>query len=145
VAGHVVGWRHVPGTLFSVNAGNIRREPGLFVRNERFITLIEMDGGGLVAVVMVAAVGVGHVTVSYDPEVATHQPEFFRAALRHRRYEQPKPIGRGEELGIFHLGSTTIVVFEPGRVELDSLASGASVKMGVGVGRLAATTSNPRG
>src|SRR3954470_16726837 len=26
VAGHVVGWRHVPGTLFSVNAGNIRRE-----------------------------------------------------------------------------------------------------------------------
>jgi phosphatidylserine decarboxylase len=145
VAGQVVGWRHVPGTLFSVNAGNIRREPGLFVRNERFITLIEMDGGGLVAVVMVAAVGVGHVTVSYDPEVATHQPEFFRAALRHRRYEQPKPIGRGGELGIFHLGSTTIVVFEPGRVELDALASGASVKMGVGIGRLAATSSNPRG
>jgi phosphatidylserine decarboxylase len=145
VAGQVVGWRHVPGTLFSVNAGNIRREPGLFVRNERFITLIEMDGGGLVAVVMVAAVGVGHVTVSYDPEVATHQPEFFRSALRHRRYEQPKSIGRGEELGIFHLGSTTIVVFEPGRVELDALASGASVKMGVGIGRLAATPGNPRG
>jgi len=145
VGGQVVGWRHVPGTLFSVNAGNIRREPGLFVRNERFITLIEMDGGGLVAVVMVAAVGVGHVTVSYDPEVATHQPQFFRAALRHRRYEQPKPIGRGEELGIFHLGSTTIVVFEPGRVELDALASGASVKMGVGIGRLASTPGNPRG
>ena len=87
--------------------------PGLFVRNERFITLIEMDGGGLVAVVMVAAVGVGHVTVSYDPEVATHRPEFFRAALRHRQYDQPKPIRRGDELGIFHLGSTTIVVFEP--------------------------------
>jgi phosphatidylserine decarboxylase len=62
----------------------------LFVRNERFITLIEMDGGGLVAVVMVAAVGVGHVTVSYDPEVATHRPEFFRAARRHRQYDQPK-------------------------------------------------------
>jgi phosphatidylserine decarboxylase len=44
------------GTLFSVGAASIRREPGLFVRNERFITLIEMDGGGLVAVVMVAAV-----------------------------------------------------------------------------------------
>jgi len=144
-AGQVVGWRHVPGTLFSVNADNIRREPGLFVRNERFITLIEMDGGGLVAVVMVAAVGVGHVTASYDPEVATHRPEFLRAALRHRRYEQPKPIGRGEELGIFHLGSTTIVVFEPGRVDLDALASGASIKMGVGIGRMAATIGNPRG
>jgi phosphatidylserine decarboxylase len=148
VAGQVVGWRHVPGTLFSVNAGNIRREPGLFVRNERFITLIEMDGGGLVAVVMVAAVGVGHVTVSYDPEVATHRPEFFRAARRHRTYEQPKPIGRGEELGIFHLGSTTIAVFEPGRVALDALASGGSTKMGVGIGssgRSSATTGNFRG
>jgi len=145
VGGRVVGWRHVPGTLFSVGAATIRREPELFVRNERFITLVEMDGGGLVAVVMVAAVGVGHVTVSYDPEVATHRPEFFRAALRHRQYDEPKPIRRGEELGIFHLGSTTIVVFEPGRVELDALAAGASVKMGVGIGRVAATTGNPRG
>ena len=75
---------------------------------------------------MVAAVGVGHVTASYDPEVATHRPEFFRAALRHRQYDEPKPIRRGDELGIFHLGSTTIVVFEPGRVELDALAAGAS-------------------
>ncbi len=145
VGGRVVGWRHVPGTLFSVGAASIRREPELFVRNERFITLIEMDGGGLVAVVMVAAVGVGHVTVSYDPEVATHRSEFFRAALRHRQYDDPKPIRRGEELGIFHLGSTTIVVFEPGRVELDALAAGASVKMGVGIGRVATTTGNPRG
>jgi len=86
VGGRVVGWRHVPGTLFSVGAASIRREPGLFVRNERFITLIEMDGGGLVAVVMVAAVGVGHVTVSYDPEVATQQfEELVRRKLAARR------------------------------------------------------------
>jgi phosphatidylserine decarboxylase len=145
VGGRVVGWRHVPGTLFSVGAASIRREPGLFVRNERFITLIEMDGGGLVAVVMVAAVGVGHVTVSYDPEVATHRPEFFRAALRHRQYDQPKAIKRGDELGIFHLGSTTIAVFEPGRVQLDALVSGTSTKMGVGIGRMAATSGNTQG
>ena len=145
VGGRVVGWRHVPGTLFSVGAASIRREPGLFVRNERFITLIEMDGGGLAAVVMVAAVGVGHVTVSYDLEVATHRPEFFRAARRHQSYDEPKAIQRGEELGIFHLGSTTIVVFEAGRVELDALARGASTKMGVGIGRVASTTGNSRG
>jgi phosphatidylserine decarboxylase len=145
VGGKVVGWRHVPGTLFSVGAASIRREPGLFVRNERFITLIEMEGGGLVAIVMVAAVGVGHVTVSYDPEVATHRPEFFRAAQRHRQYDQPKPIARGEELGIFHLGSTTIAVFERGRVDLDELEAGAAVKMGVGIGRVAPTTGKPQG
>jgi len=145
VAGKIVGWRHVPGTLFSVNAASIRREPGLFARNERFITLIEMDGGGLAAVVMVAAVGVGHVTASYDPEVATHRPEFFRSALRHRQYDPPKSIARGDELGIFHLGSTTIAVFEPGRVELDALTPGAAVKMGVGMGRVATTPRKTQG
>jgi len=145
VAGRVIGWQHIPGTLFSVGSATIRREPGLFVRNERFVTMIEMDGGGLAAVVMVAAVGVGHVTVSYDPDVATHKPQFLRAAVRRQRYDQPKPIGRGEELGIFHLGSTTIVVFEPGRVALDPVVSGASMKMGVGIGHIGASRGNSQG
>jgi phosphatidylserine decarboxylase len=135
VGGRVIGWRHIPGTLFSVGAKSVASEPGLFVRNERFVTLIEMDGGGLCAVVMVAAIGVGHVTVSYDAEVATHRPRFLRAAVRHRHYDDPKPIRRGEELGIFHLGSTTIVVFEPGRAELGSFAGGEAMKMGIGIGR----------
>jgi len=135
VGGRVLGWQHIPGTLFSVGAKSIRSEPELFVRNERFVTLLEMEGGGLAAVVMVAAIGVGHVTASYDPEVATHGRGFLKAALRSHRYDAPKPIARGDELGIFHLGSTTIVVFEPGRVELEPLAAGSSTKMGAGIGR----------
>jgi len=135
VAGQVIGWHHIPGTLFTVSARGVLREPGLFIRNERFVTLIESEGA-LLAVVMVAAVGVGHITVSYDPEVATHGARFVRAAVRHRRYEMPKPIGRGDELGIFHLGSTTIAIFEPGRVALDPLSSGSALKMGVGIGHL---------
>jgi phosphatidylserine decarboxylase len=138
VAGRVIGWRHMPGDLFSVSAKSVACEPGLFVRNERLVTLIEMDGGGLCAVVMVAAVGVGHVTVSYDPDVATHQDEFARAAVSHRVYDQPRPIGRGEELGIFHLGSTTIAVFQPGRAVLEEFAAGTSMKMGMSVGRTVA-------
>jgi phosphatidylserine decarboxylase len=141
VSGRVVGWHHIPGTLFTVSARGVLREPGLFIRNERFVTLIESEGA-LVAVVMVAAVGVGHVTVSYDPDVATHGARFLRAAVKHRRYDVPKPIGRGEELGIFHLGSTTIVVFEPGRATLDPLSSGSSVKMGAGIGDLLPETAS---
>ena len=142
VAGRVIGWRHLPGALFSVSAKSVACEPGLFVRNERLVTLIEMDGGGLCAVVMVAAVGVGHVTVSYDPDVATHQEQFARAAVSHRFYEQPRPIGRGEELGIFHLGSTTIAVFQPGRAVLDEFAGGMPMKMGMSVGRTVAAPSS---
>ena len=148
VAGRVIGWRHIPGSLFSVGAKSVASEPGLFVRNERFVTLIEMDGGGLCAVVMVAAIGVGHVTVSYDEDVATHRRGFLRAAVSHRRYDDPKPIQRGQELGIFHLGSTTIVVFEPGRAELGTFAPGETMKMGIAIGRsqtVNAVAAVPRG
>jgi phosphatidylserine decarboxylase len=141
VAGRVIGWRHLPGSLFSVGAKSVACEPGLFVRNERLVTLIEMEGGGLCAVVMVAAIGVGHVTVSYDPDVATHQRQFARAAVSHRFYDQPRPIGRGEELGIFHLGSTTIAVFEPGRAVLGEFPAGTSMKMGISIGRTVAAAS----
>jgi phosphatidylserine decarboxylase len=144
VGGHVVGWRHIPGVLFPVNAGSVRREPRLFVGNERFVHFIQGDAG-FAAVVMVAAVGVGHVTASYDEDVATHRSQFLRAGVSHRHYEQPRPIARGGELGIFHLGSTTIAVFEPGRVKLEELACGSSTKMGVGIGRFSAAGASGRG
>lgn len=134
VAGGVIGWRHIPGQLFPVNTGSVRREPGLFVRNERFISIIEGDAG-LAAVVMVAAVGVGHVTASYDADVATHGANFQRAGVRHRQYATPRPVARGGELGIFHMGSTTIALFESGRVVLDELPAGSTTKMGSRVGR----------
>jgi phosphatidylserine decarboxylase len=135
VDGRVIGWNHVPGSLFSVNGKSVLREPGLFTRNERFITLIE-GKAGLAAVVMVAAVGVGHVTATYDDDVATHAARFLRASVRRRTYDTPRPIARGGELGVFHLGSTTIAVFEPGKVALSAMPAGSSTRMGASVGRV---------
>lgn len=137
VAGGVIAWRHIPGHLFPVNAGSVRREPGLFVRNERFVSVIE-GAAGLAAVVMVAAVGVGHVTAAYDADVATHAADFQRAGVRHRHYSSPRPIARGGELGIFHMGSTTIGLFEPGRVTLDPFPPRAATRMGLRIGRIVA-------
>jgi phosphatidylserine decarboxylase len=134
VAGEIVGWRHVPGTLYPVNAGSVRRVSGLFIRNERFVTLLE-GTVGLVAVVMVAAVGVGHITAAYDPEVATHDPSFLRAPERSKSYQIRPRVAAGDELATFHLGSTTIVVFEPGRVELSPFEPGAKTRMGETIGR----------
>ncbi|HEX2661136.1 MAG TPA: archaetidylserine decarboxylase [Polyangia bacterium] len=135
IGGKIVGWRHVPGTLFPVNAGSVIREPGLFIRNERFITFIE-GAAGMCAVVMVAAVGVGHVTAAYDPTVATHSASFLRAPERARTFEDPPAVAKGDELATFHLGSTTVVVFEPGRIQLRTLENGTKTKMGELIGRI---------
>ncbi len=135
MGGKVVSWTHIPGKLFPVGSSSVRREPGLFAKNERFVTVVDGPAGRY-AVVMVAAVGVGHITASYDSEVATHDAGFAKISMRHRQFESPVPVETGQELGIFNLGSTTITIFEPGRVELDDLVSDTQMRMGAEVGRI---------
>jgi phosphatidylserine decarboxylase len=133
VRGEVRAWHYVPGRLFPVNARSVVREPGLFSKNERFVTIIEGDAGTC-AVVMVAAVGVGHITASYDQDVATHENGFSARGVRHKQFASPVRIERGDELGIFNLGSTTILVFQAGRVALDHLRPGLKTRMGAAIG-----------
>ncbi len=135
VSGRISGWTYIPGRLFPVGSRSVARETGLFARNERFVTVVE-GAAGLSVVVMVAAVGVGHITASYDPEVATHASGFATGAVRRKSFAEPPRIGRGDELGVFNLGSTTIAVFEPGHVVLEKLAVGSTLRMGSVVGRL---------
>lgn len=140
VSGRIAGWTHIPGCLFPVGSRSVARETGLFARNERFVTVI--DGtAGVSVVVMVAAVGVGHITASYDPEVATHARGFATGGVRRKSFADAPRIGRGDELGVFNLGSTIIAVFEPGRVVLEELAVGSTVRMGSAVGRFVPPSS----
>ncbi len=133
--GDVTGWVHIPGTLFPVNDASVAREPGLFAINERHVTLLEGPIGRF-AVVMVAAVGVGHITVSYDPMVATHDglPNDGKVRIRRFPVNQRPRIERGGELGIFHLGSTSIILFEKGRAALESADVGATGRVGARIG-----------
>jgi phosphatidylserine decarboxylase len=138
LGGEVVSWTYVPGSLFPVGDRSVRRESGLFARNERVITVVDSPAGRYV-VVMVAAVGVGHITASYDAEVATHANGFPTYSVRHKVLSPPFPAHRGQELGIFNLGSTTITIFEPGRVELDSTFPQTQIRMGAPIGRIIGT------
>ena len=60
----------VPGRLLPVTAAAMRREPQLFAVNERLVHHLDTDFGAM-AVVMVAAFGVGHMSCAYRP-VAAH-------------------------------------------------------------------------
>ena len=125
----VTGYRHVPGAFFPVNPPSVAQVSGLFAINERLITYL--DGPlGRVAVVMVAALGVGHMTVSYD-SVESHRSNEGSV----RTYVDPRPLRKGAELGTFHLGSTVVVLFQPGRVTLSGLVRGRAVRLGETLGR----------
>ncbi len=136
VEGSVSGFQHIPGALFPVNRLAASNIAGLFSMNERLVTFMHSPLGEIAAV-MVAATGVGHMTVSYD-NVETHAPGKGRPGPR-VRFAAPRPVRRGEDLGAFHLGSTVILLFEPGRVKLMPMVLGQRVRFGEPIARRAAT------
>jgi phosphatidylserine decarboxylase len=105
VDGEIVGWRYVPGRLFPVNARGVRSVPGLFTRNERVVVLVETPAHGLVAVVLVGAANVGRIGLAFADLVTNRG----RAAGTFQP-KAPIPIRRGDELGVFNLGSTVVLL-----------------------------------
>jgi phosphatidylserine decarboxylase len=133
VAGALIGYDYVPGALWPVNPRVAARRDALLARNERVVIELNCGERGHVAVVMVAAAGVGNITLTHGPDSAS-----FRSASERRRIELHQvPVERGAELGAFRLGSTVVLVFEPGHAMLDPLEVGQAVCFGAGIGRSA--------
>ena len=123
--GRILGYVHVPGTLWPVNDAGVSHVDRLFCRNERLVTLLETDDLGPMAVIMIGATVVGRISVRYD-DIVTNR--IGRRASR-RSYEPSKPIKRGDELGTFHMGSCVVLLV--GRGGLGSaLETGSAIKMG---------------
>ncbi|MBY0546767.1 MAG: archaetidylserine decarboxylase [Candidatus Obscuribacterales bacterium] len=108
VDGTVTEVKYFPGDLWPVNDRFIRLVPSLFVRNERMVIRIGTNGGGAVHVVMVGALNVGRMTtplVSNFVTNATSRRKPFVVNLQ-------RPVCRGDELGVFMLGSTVVLIFD---------------------------------
>jgi phosphatidylserine decarboxylase len=100
--------------------------------NERLVTLLDSPLG-LVAIVAVGATVVGRVRASFDPEVPV--TNLRGAQAQARDYESPIPVAKGQELGAFEMGSTVILLVEPGRAAFaPSIAPGARVRVGEAIG-----------
>ncbi len=106
VDGKVTLVRGLSGDLYPVNKIGERHVPQLFVKNQRVAIVVDTDGLGRVTVVMVGATIVGRVTVSVLPGDDVPEGE--------HPIEPARSVARGDELGIFHLGSTVVLLLEPG-------------------------------
>jgi len=106
VAGAIVRVRSMPGDLFPVNSIGERHVPSLFSKNRRVAIVIDTPDIGRVTVVMVGAIIVGRITVSAMPGPDVPPGDHPIAS--------PLAVQKGEEIGVFHLGSTAIVFAEPG-------------------------------
>jgi len=107
VEGDVTLIRGLPGDLYPVNSIGEKHIPQLFVRNQRVAIVIDTPGLGRVTVVMVGAVIVGRITVGVLPD----QPDVLPGL---HTISPAKHVQRGDEIGVFHLGSTAVLLLEPG-------------------------------
>lgn len=111
----LVGATPIGGRTYPVNARAVRAIDGLFATNKRVVFDLASDGvpgGGFgrLALVMVGATNVGRITVSATPGHG---------------------VARGDELGIFNLGSTVVLLFPRSHpVTLAGVHEGELVKLG---------------
>jgi phosphatidylserine decarboxylase len=122
---------HIPGKLWPVNDWSLLNVDALFSINERVVTYIE-SSLGLVAVVMIGATNVGKISVVYDSFISNTRGTSKSVA---RAYETPIPIAAGDRLGTFHMGSSVVVLVEPGKLDLQRvrLERGKKVQYGAAV------------
>ncbi len=133
VHGVITGVYHVPGKLFSVQEFMVKGLPGLFAKNERIITYIDSDAGN-VAVCKIGALNVGRITLSYN-DIRSNR------TFRKRREiifddDSRVPVKCGDELGVFNLGSTIILLFQKGSINFDTLMRGKKIRMGERIGTM---------
>lgn len=122
---------HIPGRLFSVAPWAVRAVPRLFARNERLVCHFDCDFGPM-AVVMVGAMLVSGVeTVWSGVEIPAYASQPIRKDWRGKGIT----LDRFAEMARFNYGSTVIVLWPRGAVDLDpALAPEQSVKVGQRLG-----------
>lgn len=120
---------YVPGELFSVNPLTTENVPGLFARNERVVCIFESEKGRF-AMVLVGATIVASIETIWAGTVTP--PAGIN--VQHWRYpkdaENTVSLKKGQEMGLFKLGSTIIACFEPDMLEFNGQSNGDVTRLG---------------
>ena len=104
IGGELVGARHIPGDLWPVNKGAVEGLPGVFVKNERASVSVRTPHGMAVAV-MVGAYNVGSIRLAANRELGFSTSGAWEPSV-------PLVVAKGDELGIFELGSTVVLLID---------------------------------
>lgn len=134
IAGTLRETLYIPGRLFSVAPVTVEGIERLFARNERLVCHFDTSIGPVVVILVGAMLVSGIDTVWGGMETAQRKrqpdPSDYRSVTPRIRLD------RFEELARFHMGSTAIVLFPRGKVDLDLFQIGQEVKVGQRLGRI---------
>ena len=99
MGGRVAATRLINGPLYSVNPIALRQNIRILATNKRAITILDTESIGRVLLLEIGATCVGSIC---------------------QTFQENSDVSKGDEKGYFRFGgSSTITIFEPGRVEFD--------------------------
>ena len=117
---------HVPGRLFSVSPGAVADVPRLFARNERLVCHFDTDFGPMCSVMVGALLVSGVETVWNGVNIPEYADTPKRIDFRGRNIR----LERFAEMARFNYGSTVILLFPDGAVQLDAFEPQAPTMVG---------------
>jgi len=135
LSGRLREMTYFPGRLFSVAPDYTESVPDLFARNERVACVFQTEAGPM-AVVLVGAIFVGYIETVWAGEITPPRGNGIRVT-RYADSDDTIQLERGNELGRFNMGGSTIIVlFGPGAVKWQSgLVAESRIHYGQALGR----------
>ncbi len=129
--GALAATSYVPGDLYSVNTATAAGVDRLFARNERLSCRFDGPDGHF-ASIMVGAMIVAGIDTVWPNAFRTHAS----APVHEGFADAGHYFAAGDEMGRFYLGSTVVLLFEPGRAEwLEGFKPGDPLRMGQAIAR----------
>lgn len=125
----IIELRYFGGDLMPVNMPSLQKNPNLFIRNERVVLKAKMPNQKILYFVAVGALNVGSIIFHCEPKIHTNAKRYNETYT----YANPKKVRKGEELGMFQMGSTIVLFVEDCKA---SIGSGERVKFAQSIGVL---------
>ncbi len=99
---------HIPGKLYPVNFTYLNKQKNLFIENERVVIECYTQDDELFYMVLVGALNVGKMEVSFEPNIQTNGDIRESVAYDYEALHMNK----GDDFGCFQMGSTIVIISE---------------------------------
>ena len=124
---------HIPGKFYPVNFPSLKKRLNLFIENERVVLQCETMDGKRFYMVLVSALNVGVMKVSFEPRIKTDAN-----VIGEQVYEfKDLYLDKGDDFGCFEMGSTIVIISEKGMFEEILVKAGDKVKFGDTIAKIA--------
>ena len=105
---------HIPGKFYPVNIPSLKKRINLFIENERVVLLCQTQEGKKFYMVLVSALNVGVMKVSFEPRIQTNANVSTEQVYEFNNLY----LDKGDDFGCFEMGSTIVILAEKGMLEL---------------------------